>query len=243
MLQFPKRRRIYLMRHAEAAYVSADGEVTKDPEAVPLTTLGRQQAGVQGDLLASIQFDRAICSGLPRTLETAGIVLEKNHHSAPELEQQLALKEIQGLGGARVWPEEPDAVRQILERMANPWADGDKPGAQFLDGEAFADFGQRVSTAWQGIVSDPDWDTLLLVLHGAVNRMIFNLVHGISWSGQVCVEQDNACINIIDVDDIDPPRYLVRGVNITGYNLNKLGIDRTNMESTALRVAELLQGR
>ncbi len=241
MLQFPKRRRIYLMRHAEAAYVSADGVVTNDPEGVPLTTTGREQAAIQGDLLASIEFDRAICSGLPRTVETAGLVLSKSNHNTPRLEHINSLKEVQGLGGARVWPEDNQEVKEILEHMANPWADGDKPGALFLGGEAFADFGHRVSTAWHNIVADPEWETLLLVLHGAVNRMIFNLVHGVSWSAHVTVEQDNACINIIDVDEIDPPRYLVRGVNITGYNLNKQGIERTNMESTALRVAQLLQ--
>ena len=240
MLQFPKRRRIYLMRHAEAAYVSPDGVVTDDPENVPLTATGREQAAVQGDILANIAFDRAICSGLPRTVETAGLVLGKSNHGAPELERKPGMKEIRGLGGDRVWPSDPTAVKAILTDMANPWASGSEPGALFLGGEAFDAFGTRISSGWQEIISDPEWDTLLLVLHGAVNRMIFNLVHGVGWSGQVCVEQDNACINIIDIDDVEPPRYLVRGVNITGYNLNKYGIDRTNMESTALRVAELL---
>ena len=240
MLQFPKRRRIYLMRHAEAAYVSPEGVVTDDPENVPLTATGRDQAALQGDILANIAFDRAICSGLPRTVETAGLVLGNSNHSIPQLEKMPGMKEIQGLGGDRVWPENPDEVHAILADMANPWAAGAEPGALFLGGEPFSTFGERIDHGWQQIISDPNWDTLLLVLHGAVNRMIFNLVHGVPWSGHVCIEQDNACINIIDIDDTDPPRYLVRGVNITGYNLNKHGIDRTNMEATALRVAELL---
>ena len=34
-------------------------------------------------------------------------------------------------------------------------------------------------------------------------------------------------------------RYLIRGINITGYNLNKAGITLTDMERTAQRLAAL----
>ena len=63
---------------------------------------------------------------------------------------------------------------------------------------------------------------------------------GLDWRGDLCIEQDNCCINIVDVDDTDPRRYLIRGVNITAYNLSKDGIVLTNMEATAKRVADTL---
>jgi hypothetical protein len=47
------------------------------------------------------------------------------------------------------------------------------------------------------------WRNLLLVLHGAVNRMIFNYVMNLSWQARMSIEQDNCCINIIDVDTAD----------------------------------------
>ena len=40
MFETPQRRRIYLMRHGEAAYVSPQGQVTDDPRNVPLTASG-----------------------------------------------------------------------------------------------------------------------------------------------------------------------------------------------------------
>ena len=69
------RRRIYLMRHAEAGYIQADGTRAPDSRVVPLTPRGVEEAGDMARLLKDVEFDRAICSGLPRTQQTARIVL------------------------------------------------------------------------------------------------------------------------------------------------------------------------
>ena len=240
MFKAPKRRRIVLMRHGEAAYVSPDGVVTDDPRNVPLTPNGREQATTQGDVLKEITFDRLVCSGLPRTRETAGIVMAQNSGRAPELEIVSDLQEIHGLSGDFQWPPADGvSVAEVLADIANPWAKGAEPEARFLGGERFDDFATRVIREWEAIINDPSWQTALLVLHGAVNRMIFNHVLGIDWRADLCLEQDNCCINIVDVDS-DPHRYLVRTVNVTAYNIPKSGIHLTNMEATAQRVAETL---
>ncbi len=70
--------------------------------------------------------------------------------------------------------------------------------------------------------------------------MIFNHILGMQWQGGVSIEQDNCCINIIDVDTCEeetPYRYLIRAVNLTGYDLNKSSVYLTNMEQTAVRIA------
>ena len=244
MLTFPRRRRIYLMRHGEAAYVAADGTVTDDPRSVPLTPTGRAQAQTQGQVLADVKIDRVICSGLPRTQETASLVVAQSKHAQnAEIEVIAELEEIQGMKEPREWPpNDGRSVAEALADMANPWANGAHPEATFLGGEPFADFAQRVTTHWERIVADDSWETALLVLHGGVNRMIFNHTIGLSWRGDLCIEQDNCCINIIDMDDTTPRRYLIRGVNITAYNLSKDGIVLTNMEATAKRVADTLSG-
>lgn len=244
MLNFPNRRRVYLLRHGEAAYVATDGTVTSDPRNVPLTATGREQAAVQGKVLAGIEFDRVICSGLPRTLETTSLVLAQNDRS-PRVEVEILpdLEEIQGMSGQRQWPPlDGQSTAQVLADIANPWAHGAKPDATFLGGESFAAFDLRVSRAWDKVMADTSWQSLLIVLHGGVNRMIFNHMIGLSWRGDLCFEQDNCCINIIDVDDTQPRRYLIRGVNITAYNLSKDGIVLTNMEATAKRIADTLSG-
>ncbi len=236
-LRRPNRRRIFLMRHGEAAYVAPDGTVTDDPRNVGLTEQGRIQARKQAGVLASVPFDRAICSGLPRTVETATVVLAGRER--PELEAMRALEEIRG--GDRNHPV--GDMASWLDHVANPWAGADRPDATFLGGERFVDFADRVVPAFESILADGSWRTLLLVLHGAVNRMIFNHLMRLPWQGRMSIEQDNCCINIIDVDSADdgtPERYLIRGVNLTGYDLNKSGIRLTNMEQTAERLAARL---
>lgn len=238
MIEPANRRRIYLLRHGEAAYVAEDGTVTDDPQNVPLTGNGRIQARKQSSVLASIPFDRAICSGLPRTRQTAEIILADRRE--PVLEEIPDLEEIKG--GGR---DQPVAdVRTWLQHVANPWAGADHPEATFMGGERFVDFAARVTPAFDGIIADGNWTTLLLVCHGAVNRMIFNHIMGLGWQGRMSIEQDNCCINIIDVDtgsDGRASRFLIRAVNLTGYDLNKSGIHLTNMEQTAVRIAEQQQ--
>ncbi|HEY5644514.1 MAG TPA: histidine phosphatase family protein [Pseudomonadales bacterium] len=238
MFERPDRRRIYLLRHAEAAYVADDGTVTDDPTQVGLTAAGRIQARKQAAVLASIPFDRAVCSGLPRTRETARIVLADR--TQPVLEIEPALEEIRG--GSR---EQPVAnVGEWLAHVANPWAAAEHPEATFLGGERFVDFAARVTPAFDAIVADSSWRCLLLVLHGAVNRMIFNHVMGLSWQGRMSIEQDNCCINIIDVDtdrEGNAVRYLIRAVNLTAYDLNKSSIYLTSMEHTAERISQTLR--
>ena len=235
MFEQPNRRRIFLMRHCEAAYIHPDGTVTDDPRQVGLTEQGRIQARKQAAVLASVPFDRAICSGLRRTVETATIVLA--YREEPELETLPALEEIRG--GDREHPVADMAA--WLAHVANPWAGADHPEATFLGGERFVDFASRVVPAFEAILADPRWKNLLLVLHGAVNRMIFNYVLNVTWQNRMSIEQDNGCINIIDVDtaaDGSTGRFLVRGVNLTAYDLNKSGIRLTTMEQAAQRLAE-----
>jgi broad specificity phosphatase PhoE len=236
--KLPNRRRIYLMRHAEAAYVRPDGSITDDPRQVSLTDLGRVQARKQAAVLASVPFDRAICSGLPRTVETATLILAYRDH--PTLEQIPALEEIRGADREHPVPD----VAAWLAHVANPWAGADHPDATFLGGERFVDFADRVVPAFEAILADHGWRTLLLVLHGAVNRMIFNHVMNMSWQSRVSIEQDNCCINIIDADTDDDgrtDRFLIRGVNLTSYDLNKSGIHLTSMEEAAHRISERLR--
>jgi broad specificity phosphatase PhoE len=239
MFNEPRRRRIFLLRHAEAAYIGPDGAITRDPRSVGLTGAGQIQARKQAAVLASVPFDRAVCSGLRRTVETATIVLA--HRATPQLEVVPALEEIRG--GDRGHPVSD--MRAWLEHVANPWSGADHPDATFLGGERFVDFAARVVPAFEEILADPGWQHLLLVLHGAVNRMIFNYVMNLPWQARMSIEQDNCCINIIDVDaasDGTTERFLVRAVNMTAYDLNKSGIYLTSMEQSARHMAGMLDG-
>jgi probable phosphoglycerate mutase len=235
MFVAPDRRRIYLLRHAEAAYIVPDGAPVADTRVAGLTPNGRAQARAQAAVLADVEFDRAVCSGLVRTVETATALLDGR--TGPPLEIVPALAEIEG-GGRH---QAIDDFERWVAHVANPWAEGAREGGRFLGGERFVDFEARVVPAFVALVRDSSWRTLLIVAHGGVNRLLLNYVMNLPWQGAVSIEQDACCINVIDLDrgSDAPARYLIRGVNITGYNLSKAGIVLTDMEKIAERLATL----
>ena len=68
------RRRIYLARHGEVSYFDASGRPFP-PAGVPLNEEGVGQAQLLGDLLRNAPLDRVVATGLPRTQETAEIIV------------------------------------------------------------------------------------------------------------------------------------------------------------------------
>jgi probable phosphoglycerate mutase len=82
---------------------------------------------------------------------------------------------------------------------------------RFLGGETIAELLARVLPAFDGLLQRDDWQSLLLVLHGGVNRALLSraLAGEPAFFGRM--EQLPACINIIDAG---PGELVVRGVNL-----------------------------
>jgi broad specificity phosphatase PhoE len=232
-----RRRRIYLMRHAEAEYVRPDGTRAPDSRVVPLTERGRKEAATMGELLADIPFDRAICSGLPRTRETSAIVLGNRKLDVaivPELE------EIRGgdpIARAKLSPVD----------YAYAMFQASEPGACYASGEPFQAFVDRVVPAFTAITNDPTWSTLLLVAHGGVNRAILTDITSATLAAFGAFEQDSACLNLIDVDTcLDTGavlRRVLRGVNITAEDPFKKTRQLLTMEGMAKKFLDAQKPR
>jgi broad specificity phosphatase PhoE len=197
------RRRIYLMRHARVAYFE-DGRPLH-PDGVPLTDEGREQARAAAELLAGITFDRVITSGLRRTIETARIVARDR-----EPEEWPELREIES-GRLGDIPED-----QLERTFLDAWRDVVPEETPFLGGETIGSLLDRVLPALDRLLADSEWDILLAVLHGAVNRAVLShaLTGGRLFLGNL--EQAPGCINILDVGEND---WVVRAVGITPLDL------------------------
>ena len=225
------RRRIYLLRHAEAAYVDADGKRAPDSRLVSLTEHGRSEAAAMHTLLKGVHFDRAVCSGLARTLETARIVL--GDRDIP-LDIVPALEEIRGGDAvARAQISPPDLAYAMFS--------AGRPEAQFAGGETFVEFAQRVVAAFNGVIAESNWETLLMVCHGGVNRAILTEITGAGLKSFGAFEQDSCCFNIIDVDCLDGckvERWILRAVNATADDPIKHTRRLLTLEGMAKRLAE-----
>jgi phosphoserine phosphatase len=218
----PERRRIYLIRHAEVSYFS-EAVAPLDPRHVTLTERGRQQATEMAAALADVPFDRAVCSGMPRSRETAVAVLAGRKI---QIEDDAEFREIKA-GRLRNIP--PERRRAELVRVLESAA---LSGASFAGGESFAAFEERVLAAIMRLLETSDWRRLLLVAHDAVNRVL------LAWAAQsglkaiAAFEQDMCCLNVIDLDMVDGiiERRIIRLMNYTPYDTTKARLFRTSME-------------
>ena len=217
MHDFPTRRRLYLMRHGEVNYFEQGRPAP--PEGVHLNEQGRAQAAAAALVLADVAFDWAVTSGLPRTDQTAAIVLADR---ALPVITAPGLREIRGGRLADIPPQE--LRRTFVDAMTRRLSAADT----FLLGESFGDFRDRVLPAFHALIADTSWSAMLLVAHGAVNRVILADVIGLDLHGIGHLEQDAGCINLLDFDE--QGYGLARLVNYTPYNPLKDGLALTTME-------------
>jgi probable phosphoglycerate mutase len=210
------RRRLYLMRHAEVSYFGEDGTPV-DPREVPLNDEGIAQARAVADALHGIELDRVLCSGLPRTLETASIVAP-----GTQAESWSELREIQG---GRLSDIPTDALEH---EFVHAFRGVIPNGTRFLRGESIGELFDRVLPAVERLVSDEDWNTALAVLHGGVNRAILSyaLTGERMFLGHF--EQAPACVNVLDLGD--GGEWIVRAVNVAPYDVLHLSHRSTTME-------------
>ena len=206
-MSVPQRRRIYLMRHGAVDYFRADGSAIP-PRGVPLNATGRAQADAAGALFeqCGVRFDQVVASGLPRTVETATRVLAAAGQSL-EIDIEPALEEIRGGPLGDIAPDQIEAAFLGAYRAVGR----DVEGHRFLGGESIGELLDRVLPAFEALLARGDWRSLLLVLHGGVNRALIarSLVGERAFFGRL--EQTPACINIIDAG---ADHEVVRAINI-----------------------------
>ncbi len=198
------------MRHGEVCYFDAASGRPVLPEQVSLTAHGEAQARAAGAYLREqgVRLDRAIISGLPRTAQTAALVLQASGHEALRPEAWPEWEEIRG---GRLSAIAPSELRQAFCGLHQGQVPEDR---RFLAGESVGEFLDRVLPALQRLRADPHWDSALLVLHGVVNAAL--LSHALSAGQRLLygsLMQSPACLNVIDIGEA-PGDWVLRALNI-----------------------------
>jgi broad specificity phosphatase PhoE len=227
------RRRIYLMRHGHVDYFARHVVESGDTHTVTLTTRGRSEAEAAGRAFSHVRFDRAVCSGLPRTKETAAAVLA-SVLGAPPLEIDSGLVEIRG----GKLPEIKSRA-ELIQAMNVYFARAHEPGATNHEGgEVFAEAQARAVSAIERLLGGDDWNTALVVAHEGINRLLLSWACDAGLRAMSSFEQDTGCVNIIDFDlggIGNVRRALVKAVNLTPYNYLKHGMNLTSLEAIMQR--------
>ena len=227
------RRRLFLLRHGHVDYFNA---ALSDPRMVDLTEDGRRQAEATAKTLANIEFDMAMCSGLPRTRQTAEIILQKQQ-SAPSLMEDEGFEEIKS-----GWVT-ANSREELAARLAYCFDQAGEPNARFLpDGETFEAVEKRTVASLQALIQTRHWKTGLLVAHEGVNRVILGWCTGGGLNTINAFEQDLCAINVIDFDitpaeaddrggsGVKIERKILKLMNVTAYDVAKNDLRRTSLE-------------
>ena len=223
------RRRIYLMRHGHVDYLAKHVVASGQINIVPLTKRGRLQAEAAGVALSHVAFDRAVCSGYPRTHETASHVLAAQKKPPPlEIEPLLVERE-----GGKVAPVK--SREELIEALRGKFTDAGVPEHAERDGgEPAGEAQARAVKAIRRLLKEPGWHTALVVAHEGINRLLLSWACGGGLNAVGGFEQDTGCINVLDFDlreDGEILRTMIKSVNLTPYNWLKHGMNATSLEA------------
>jgi len=156
-------RRLLLARHGETSWNAR--HVWQGHRDVPLTDLGRAQAGALAERVADEGVGALWSSDLARARETAEIVGARIGVAVrvTPLLREIDVGAWEGCGPAEIEEREPETVAALHRGEDLP-----RGGT----GETVAAFGERVVRGFDLACADAVGGTLLLVAHGGVNKVL-----------------------------------------------------------------------
>ena len=188
--------RILLARHGETRW-NAEGRYQGQVD-VPLSEVGEAQARQLGERLREVRIDRAVSSPLSRARRTAELALGPDRESMLKLDdgfaeiahgtwEGLLASEIGAMDGERLraWREAPETV-------------------QMPQGESLQQVLERSWSALQRACVDlgPE-ETLLVLAHDAVNRVLLCRILGLPLSRLWSFRQAPTTLNLLEGKDLE----------------------------------------
>ena len=194
--------RVYMVRHGQV--VGHDGFPVYGHTDVEMTEVGILQMQNLAERLRLVDIRAIYSSDLERSYKGAKIMAR--HHDAP-LHALPELREMhfgawEGLTLTEIRERFPDE----LERRKADVVRYQIPG----EGESIERLSKRIMDCFENILEEQRGNDILLVGHGAVNRVILCHALGLDLSRMFHIHQDYGCLNIIDYF---PDSTLVRMIN------------------------------
>lgn len=188
--------RILLARHGETPW-NAEGRYQGQID-IPLSPIGESQAAALGARLQDLAITRAVASPLSRAQRTAELALGPARGELLTTDadlQEIAHGEWEGLLASEIHDKDPARLRAWREEPDTVLMPGGESLRQVLD------------RSWQGLTRAAEGlgesDTLLVVAHDAVNRVILCRVLGLPLSKLWTFRQAPTTINLLEGPDVD----------------------------------------
>lgn len=193
--------KIILARHGETAW-NAEGRY-QGQEDIPLSPVGEAQAAALSLRLRDVPITRALASPLSRARRTAEIALGKRSDmlSTDAALMEIAHGEWEGLLASEIRERDGERLRAWRETPQDVLMPGGESLQVVLD-RAWPAF----AAACEGLGDD---DTLLLVAHDAVNRVLLCRILGLPLANLWRFRQAPTTLNLLEgasVDSLDVVR-------------------------------------
>ena len=195
--------RLYLVRHGEL--VSSKEWRYVGQMDVELNETGKKQIQNLSSRLSSEQIEMIFSSDLTRTIESAEIIgnkLEIINEPISEL-REINLGVWEGLTLEEIEESFPENLVKRSEDIKD---------FRIINGESFSDVKKRVIPKLKNIIEGNVGKRILVIAHGGVNRIIIADALGLDINNIPRLEQNYACLNIIDYYKSGP---VVRLINET----------------------------
>jgi alpha-ribazole phosphatase len=204
----PVERRLYLVRHAEAPNITADGRLVSSGHS-PLSSRGREQADRLGELFAAVSAPVVHASDMPRAAETAKRLAGDRPVELLEELREISLGELDGALAEEVFSVTPGFLSD--------------PDARLPAGETPREVGRRACSALEAILGRGDQRELVVVAHGGVNRVLLGRLLELPLEHALRVRQDWASVNVLDRA---AGRWWARCLNWTPWGLREFAETR-----------------
>ena len=187
--------KILLARHGETPW-NAEGRY-QGQEDIALSEVGIGQATALGERLRDLAIHRAIASPLSRARRTAELALGEARQ--PMLSTEIDLQEIahgewEGLLASEINDKDPERLRAWREQPETVLMPGGESLRQVLD------------RSWQGLARASEGlgagDTLLVVAHDAVNRVLLCRILGLPIAKLWTFRQAPTTLNLLEGPDL-----------------------------------------
>ena len=210
--------RIILVRHGQTEWNigSGAGERFRGRIDLPLDDTGLTQANALAARLADCPIVAVYSSPLKRAMETARPTAQQLGLPVQPLPGIIDINygDWQGLSPAEVAKAHPDLYRLWLEEPHR---------VEFPNGESLCQVRLRGMAALKEVSTRHEGQTVLLVAHQVVNKVLVCAMLGLGNSHFWRIRQDNACINVFEHQDgvftavlINDTCHLITDLLITG---------------------------
>ena len=188
--------KILLARHGETPW-NAEGRYQGQVD-IPLSEVGIAQANALGERLKDLHIDRAVASPLSRATRTAQLALGEARAAQLGFDEgllEIGHGEWEGLLASEIAALDPQRLRAWREAPDTVLMPGGESLQLVLDRAWPA-----LERACDGLGAD---DTLLIVAHDAVNRVLLARILGLPLTKLWTFRQAPTTLNLLEGPDVD----------------------------------------